>query len=499
MLKDLARALSLANLCFIAAWVGLLDTTYNIPGFDQYLGLIIDVLLLSVVFWAAISLARRAKNQLALRVARLVFPLLLLVPFNGIIQIVAPDKKAVVELVAVVLAIGIISLSDIEPWNRHIIRSAATITLLLFPFFLITMGQAAFSLTKFSDKPQAPAVSAVKAPGPRVIWLVFDEMDYQIAFAKRPDTLQLPEFDRFRRQSIFASHASPPGRTTGISMPALITGRHVAKTDPVSPSKIMITFAGSPEPVSWSSQPNLFSEAREAGFNTAIVGWYIPYCRVIGQSLTSCVWQESGPTALPEAMFGSVESLVDTIPLSSIFEARLGIRQALDRRNHLKLLTTILESTKKAVVDPELQLVLAHLPVPHPPGIYNRHKDEFQLDAESSYLDNLRLADRVFGELRRAMEDAQIWESSVVLVTSDHGLRTDTWRGTYAWASEDEKTLAGHTDYRVPFMLKVSGQKQESEYGAEFNTILTHDLLLALLKGELFGPDSVVNWLQRHH
>jgi len=497
MLKDLARALSLANLCFITAWVGLLDTTYNIPGFNQYLGVIIDVLLLGVVFWVAITLARRGKKQLPLRIAGLFFPLVLLVPLNGVIQILAPNRKAVIELVVVVLAIVIISLSDVKPWNHLIIRSAVTTTIVLFPFLVITMGQAVWSLPKFSDKPKAPPAIARKALRSRVIWLVFDEMDYQIAFAKRPDKLQLPEFDHFRRQSIFASQAYPPGETTAISMPALITGKHVAKTDPVSPSRIMITFTGSPEPVSWSSQPTLFSEARAAGFNSAVVGWHIPYCRVIGESLTSCAWQESGPTTLSEGMFSTVESLVDTIPLSSVLEFRLGIRQMLDRRNHLKLYTGILESAKRAVVDPDLQLILAHLSVPHPPGIYNRHKDEFQRDGGSSYLDNLHLADRVLGELRRAMEDAQIWEDSVVLVTSDHGLRTETWRGTYAWASEDE-TLPSQTDHRVPFMLKLTGQEHSLEYNAEFNTILTHDLLLALLTRELTGTDNVANWIHRY-
>jgi sulfatase-like protein len=498
MLKDLARALSLANLCFIAAWVGVLDTTYNIPGFDQYLGIIIDVLLLGALFWVAITLARRVRSQLALRIARLVFPLVLLLPLNGVIQILAPDRKALIELAVVVLAIVIITLSDARPWDHLIIRSAATTTAVLFPFFVITMGQAVWSLTKFSDEPKAPPVLARKETDQRVIWLVFDEMDYQIGFAKRPDTLQLPEFDRFQRQSIFASRAYPPGETTGISMPALISGKSVAKTDPVSPSRIMITFTGSQEPVNWGTQPNLFSEAREAGFNTALVGWYIPYCRVIGETLTSCAWQESGPNTLPEGMFAAAESLVETIPLSAIFEVRLGIRQALDRRNHLKVLTTVLESTKKAVVDPDLQLILAHLPVPHPPGIYNRHKDEFQLDAGSSYLDNLHLADRVLGELRRLMEDAGMWKGATVLVTSDHGFRTGTWRGTYAWASEDEETLPGQTDHRVPFMLKLAGQEHSLEYNAEFNTIITHDLLLALLKRELTGVDDVTNWIKAH-
>ena len=33
---------------------------------------------------------------------------------------------------------------------------------------------------------------------PRVVWLIFDELDERVAFAARPANLSLPEFDRLR-------------------------------------------------------------------------------------------------------------------------------------------------------------------------------------------------------------------------------------------------------------------------------------------------------------
>ena len=45
---------------------------------------------------------------------------------------------------------------------------------------------------------------------------------------------------------------------------------------------------GAGEPAPWSAQPNVFSRAREIGGATALVGWYHPYCRVIGGDLTKC-------------------------------------------------------------------------------------------------------------------------------------------------------------------------------------------------------------------
>ncbi|MFY9556125.1 MAG: sulfatase-like hydrolase/transferase, partial [Blastocatellia bacterium] len=158
----------------------------------------------------------------------------------------------------------------------------------------------------------------------------------------------------------------------------------------------------------------------------------------------------------------------------------------------------VLEGAKKAAIDPALGLILVHWPLPHPPGIYNRHKSDFELNAESSYLDNLELADRALGELRAAMEDAGVWENTIILVTSDHMWRADMWRPTYMWTAEDEQALPSVADHRVPFLLKLAGQKHEVEYDPEFNTILTHDLLLALLGGEIARPDTVMSWLDRH-
>jgi len=102
------------------------------------------------------------------------------------------------------------------------------------------------------------------------------------------------------------------------------------------------------------------------------------------------------------------------------------------------------------------------------------------MDGDSSYLDNLVLTDHTLGELRRAMETAGTWENTTVLITSDHW-----WR------------IRGKADHRVPFMLKLAGQKKPVVHEPAFNTVLTHDLLLALMEGELSDPDSVTGWLNR--
>ena len=504
MLKDLVRALSLANLCFIASWVGLLDTTYNIPSFNQYLSIIINVLLLALLLWFPIKLSGGVRDSLAVKSAQLFLALTLLVPLNGILRTLFPARILIIEFALIALAIAVLSLFDVEPWKGVLGRVPGTIALVLFPFFLITMGQTVWFLTRFTDKQPAPPVSR-KAPGQRVLWLIFDEMDYEIAFSKRPPTLQLLELDRFRSQAIFAQNAYPPADHTMTSMPALLTGRLVSEADLVNPSKLMVRFSDAKAMVNWGSQPNLFSQARAVGLNSAAVGWYLPYSRMIGDSLTSCSWWDYEAVGLRESSFNQFASLVNTIPLVSLLATQAGVindveaKQRLERRNYLTTYQGVLNDAREAVANANFDLVLVHWPVPHPPGIFNRHEGVFDLESGTSYLDNFELVDRTLGELRRAMEAAGMWAATTVLISSDHWWRDDIWRFTPSWTREDEEVSRERNDHRVPFMLKLAGQKLGAEQTGEFNTILTHDLVLALLRGELTTAEAVEDWLGRYH
>ena len=48
------------------------------------------------------------------------------------------------------------------------------------------------------------------------------------------------------------------------------------------------------------------------------------------------------------------------------------------------------------------------------------------------------------------------------------------------------------------FLLKLAGQKQSYRYGTEMQTVVTKDLLLAILKGEITQPEQVAYWLDRN-
>jgi hypothetical protein len=130
---------------------------------------------------------------------------------------------------------------------------------------------------------------------------------------------------------------------------------------------------------------------------------------------------------------------------------------------------------------------LVHLPIPHAPHAYNRKTGEFTLGNSpiAGYVDSLALLDRTVGEIRRSMEKAGTWDSTTVLFTSDHSYR-------------DAAQLDGRGDGRIPYLLKLASQKETVTYREPFNAVVTGDLLLAVMRGEIGDAASATAWLDRN-
>jgi len=169
-----------------------------------------------------------------------------------------------------------------------------------------------------------------------------------------------------------------------------------------------------------------------------------------------------------------------------------------ERQQHQFDYLQIRRRALEVITNPHFGLILVHWPVPHlphPVGLHNGSTSERNGDYREEYFANLALSDRTLGELRRAMERAGLWERTVVLITSDHALRNEIWGDRTRGAA---MTADGRPLPLVPFLLKLPGQDRPLEYSASFNTVLSHELILALLRGELSSPESALRWLDQN-
>jgi hypothetical protein len=377
----------------------------------------------------------------------------------------------------------------------------------LAPLVLLNLTLAARQLVQTSRAATEVAKPAKIAGGPqltsRVVWIIFDEMDYRAAFGERLPSVALPEFDRLRGQSLFATHAFPPAGMTIPSLTSLITGKTALAFKITSPSELMLTIAGASEQIRLSTQPNVFARTRSLGGRTGLVGWCIPYSRIIGGDLDKCLWPSSEPARIFNSAFGA--SMLDLmwktgketgthIPVLRVALNKLGLTQDDWRVSHLEMWRQIQQKAIAAVTDPNLSLTLIHHCVPHPPSIFDRKRKDFSVSANGAYFGNLELADRTLGELRRVMEQTGLWDKTTVLVSSDHWFR---FRGSHSCADE-VSFFAGKLDHRVPFILKLAGTSAGVVYSKRFNTVITHDLLLAILHGDIRDTQDLAPWIDRH-
>ncbi|MGH9601925.1 MAG: sulfatase-like hydrolase/transferase [Terriglobales bacterium] len=517
MLRDLLIALSLANLCGFRIWQELLNGKLAFYGksapTEIVIAALLNVLLLGTVFFAGATLARRSGRAALWSAARWMFLLVILANLRfGRLAFDFFDRAGWLGVTAWIVLLGLV-LAVLAIWGQRIAHGAALLLLLASPFVLVTASRGMWLLYRvlhmnFNDHPAAQGGARKPAvPASRVLWIVFDELDQRLAFGERPATLPLPEFDRFRAVALYAPNAYPPARMTELSMPALFTGNLTARVEPQGSDELLLWFGdekgrAQDEPHQWSTQPGVFGRVREAGGKAALIGWYHPYCRVL-EGMTRCHWRD-GPLLLgglrrdatiPQAIYDQAMETMNTL----FRLTRLGMLQERLRREraaNAQDYTALLEAGKELAADPSYSLVVVHLPAPHPIGFYDRSRREFRLDGGPSYLDNLALADRALGELRRAMELGAVGERTTVVLTSDHWWRADFWRRQPGWTPEDEAAYSGRLDHRVPLLVSFPGQQQPLVFAKPLNTVVLHDLTLAILDGGIEGAPASVGWLE---
>jgi hypothetical protein len=519
--RDLVLSLSLANLCFLNVWATLnrepdsyfrhLHSRYTVA-----LPALYCELALALLLFCGVRVFRRLRKPILVEGSKVGFLVVCLIPLNILRWQVlrwSPDRIGEVLgrpgflLAGTLIAGSLLWIGFVKP---HIPVRMATVALLgLAPLVPINIATSFWfdsqlpPASAFVDKPLAPRLPTM--PGaPRFLWIIFDELDQYLAFENRPKSVLLPEFDRLRAQSIFGTRASSPAGYTLLSMPELISGRFFAGADATGPDQLMLTSESGTEKLDWGRQKSVFSEARQAGFNTALIGWQHPYGRILNESLTDCAWQPGTVDnveqyaefpGIIDSMRNRTRSQLQTVP----FLQASGILgpETEERERRIAKFTALKQQAVRLAADRNVGLVLLHLPVPHPPGIYDRTRGKLSADDSNDYLDNLVLADRTLGEIRSAMEANGTWDGTTILVSADHPLRVTMWDEQSVWDNDEDAATGGKEHPYVPFLLKMPGSVKELEYTREFNSVLSHNLILAVLRNRLSAPLDVREWLDR--
>ena len=493
-IEDGIVALSLASLCFGNAWFTILydaDQSYynKLPiRTSSTLSLLLNILWLSAMVWLAMWAWRRFQHRLLHFVLYIAFLVLLLPPMDFVrIQIFhIGDHQVLMFLQRPMVMFCSVVLLALVVWQpRRVAGVARALLVILSPLAFLTLAKigllllGVMHLNQTDYEPVLPPPVPVREVHPRVVWIIFDDTDYRVAFENRPNGVQLPEFDRLRGESLFCVDACTPHATTISSMPALISGQRITHVDIANSSDLKVQVADTGADTTWQKLPSVFAEARSLGANTALVGWYHPYDRILGKGLNFCAWypfpmfEPARANTIADAMKREIGSISWSLHIRRIF---ISICQG-GLRESLSLVTNNVYG-----------LILLHLPPPHTPGVYLPEKDQFTfwgMHRTAGYLGNLALADKELGQMRRAMETSGQWDKTWLIISADHSL----WQGG---------GISGVYDSRVPYIIKPPGANESITYSPKINTIVTHDLILAILRGEITSQRELVPWLDKH-
>jgi hypothetical protein len=519
VLRRLAICAAFATCCFLNTWVELAqgDMAHYArfhPGLVTMPAVLVLEAAISGLLFAAWEMQRRWK-PIPYAAANLLFLFASIFP-AGIVS-VAVMRASPFNLGAIVrlpfywvltfaVTLPVAAYCVLRPvragglMRRVFLYSIPVLCVVVFQACSVTLFR--FSRQDFADGPAAARLGP-SSPGKRVVWIVFDELSEAIVFDRRPASLTLPNFDKLRARGFRALAASSPNNVTENSMPSLILGLRVEKTEPVHPGSLLLSAPGRSERFEWRSTPNVFDRARELGFNTALAGWALPYGRLINGSLTECTWtadwllsgveEPSAPQSLVRSMIGRLRNQAASFPLIGHIP---GMNPSGPQRAaKIARFQMLMKSASAYAADPSLGLVLLHLPAPHPPGIYDRAQGRFSDADGRSYLDNTALADRALGELTQAIERAGLARETTLIVSGDHGWRTGGWSHAPNWTKEEQRASENVETMGVPFLVRFPGQDQEFSYATPFNTMLTADMILAILRGELHSPQQFADWI----
>jgi len=512
-LKIFVACISYANLCFLNGWAEIFGHSWDFMRryavtWQSVAALVLDILLLGTLLWIVACLVLRSGNATLVRILKWCYILALLIPINvirtdeafvSLKQIQIPGTGLRMALVMAGVAAGILLLLV---WERFSVRVITVGLTLVAPL----MGLALFAaVTRIGQGPPGglyanfPLQPALPQPpdAPHVVWVIFDEWDNYLTFHQRPPGIDLPAIDRFASESVHATNVLPPATMTVVSVPSLLTGRTFVEATPRNYQELMLTTE-SKQTVPFREQDTIFAAARHSGMNVGIVGWFLPYCRLIPEC-TVCEWhagmgiagrmQYEDPQSVGLLMAQDLNIQVKEIPL--FYRFGIEVDTPIHQKLHGRTYNQVHQDMARALTDRRLNFLFVHMSVPHGPMIYSAAEEKITTGAKLNYADNLRLTDRTVAGIRQILEQAGMWDSSIVLLSSDHPLRVRYYQRRFI-----PNYAQQHNE--VPYLLKMPGQKTGITYNQGMHEIVTKQLLLAILSREVTTPDQVMAWLDAH-
>lgn len=510
-------AFGIATLCLLAILGPLLTPSHTIiyhtssSALPLFAAVLFDLFAFATLLTAALLLAEKpGRLQFVIWSAILLaLPLVLLKNVSMLVGFILPRPliQAILALsFAAFLVLQIFWRPSFIPWFQRLRRFLRVVLSFVALSGVFMVGQLLWYAwqVRALNPPVVLHQRTASVAKPRVIWIVLDELSYQQVYEQRYPGLQLPAFDQLAQESTVFTHVVPAGLYTEDVIPSLMTG-HVANGIRVSPDgqHLSLQYAADGRWHLFDAHQTVFEDALNSGYSTAVAGWFNPYCRLLPQVLDRCYWISQllypggidSNLSLADNMLQQITHVTRT--MHSLLAGHAPPLYEPAQKLHLADYQALRNAADALLSDPDASFLFLHMPIPHPLGIYNRHKKALTLGS-ASYIDNLALADDYLAHVREQLIRQKEWDSSTIVIMGDHSWRTSMiWSKLRGWTPEDR--AASHNaqfDDRPAYIVKLPSQQHGARIDASFKAIHTRALLDALLAGQLHTPDELNAWVK---
>lgn len=498
MLKKLFQCLGLASLILVVNYGDLLGGGADVRMHVPYrltgvcLAQIADVVILGLVLFAILALLQRTRYYSGARllIAMLVPPYLI---ERTKTQLPFEVKNGLVLALAIVwAAVLLILLLRFPKWYRQVLRVGDGLGVVFAVFGLCSLVQL-FIVMAWRPGPQKIAAAWQEGPQPprdhpRMVWILFDELSYDQVFGHRAPDLSLPNFDALRSESTLYTQMEPIGLKTVKVIPSLFSGSVINDFRYGFNNTFRVHYAGVHGWHGLDGGGTVFHDAQQAGWRTAVVGWYNPYCTIYGDSLDSCYWSNldrmDGDMAQRDSFWSNTWRPLGEI-VTQLHSPSEADRESCDFDVQQRLKTHMdLQQHRMALLkDDQADFIFLHLPIPHSPNIWSRKNDAYAKGCGDSYLDSLVLADRQLGQMMAVLKQSPRWKDTTVIVEGDHSWRIMLWDWMPAWTAEDEQASHGVFDPRPALLIHNAGQTQPLTDSRAMPLLYVHGAVEDVLHG----------------
>lgn len=362
----------------------------------------------------------------------------------------------------------------------------------LVPLSLIgLLWPLTFQTFDISAPPIPAGLARQLATGPsrgttNVYIFLLDEWSYDRTFPGGKVLDDMPRLRSLLAQSTLYRQARSPGPTTAVSIPRLLFENNARFSS--LPYEDVKAAALSRQRI---EGPTLFSESPPGFFKMAI-GFWIDYPSMLGTNVDFAVsiHQEAGTRTY-------------ALQTKSFLFSQLGWLRYVGLANPQKPLHPSLvwifsqvqaHRWALATIDQMNQPVFAwiHYCLPHYPYVWNAKGLKKPFPAKpvdqtpENYRDNLRYLDRMIGEIVDALVRADKFESSILILTSDHAWRHDPAHSYAALPLEDGNPLS--QVLHVPLIVKLPHQAAPVVIDTPFPTTGIGQIIRGALEQSRPGP-----------